>query len=178
MAYSGLRAALSAVGMLLLLGIGAAQAQGLQMEEYLWQTDYADLKDAERQAMATMGWDEENWDSETVADDPQTELVEWSGLNMEQQGALTSLGYTAETWNATRPRRPASDPAAFWAQQTDWSALRPAERAFWEQLGSDETNWGGGLGGRTWADLNGDQRAAADRLGFDQASWDAAAKAQ
>lgn len=71
-----------------------------------------------------------------------------------------------------------ANPCQWWA--LTWNGMGPDERAEWEKLGWDASNWAStntdlwpNSAGKLWADLRLGERRGAQALGFTQSTWDA-----
>lgn len=144
-------------------------------DRFYYAADWTDLTPREQILLARLGWHEDNWTAERVADMPETEFTLWGGLTAEQRAAAAELGYTGSLWDETRPRRPHRDVDSFWHDQ-DWDDLRPAERHLFTLLGWSAERWAGTVAppapaSMAWAALSPNQQAAARQLGYDEVTW-------
>lgn len=121
---------------------------------------------AEEQTLATTaGWTETSWKNVGTAD---LEDSAFSSLTMEQQVALTSLGFYEDQYDCYMNHYE----DYFWAELQLYELVD-----YYETLGWTQESWEGNATApaseeKDWSELTTDEQAAAEELCFFQENWD------
>ena len=121
---------------------------------------------AEEQALATTaGWTETSWNNVGTA---QLEGLAFSSLTLEQQVALTSLGFYEDQYDCHMNHY----------TDYDWAELQLYDLVgYYETLGWSQESWEGNATApaseeKDWSQLTAVEQAAADEVCYFQDNWD------
>ena len=114
-----------------------------------------------RKAAETLGWTEEQWNTEKWSD---IEEYWYEDLSEEQKAAATELGWDAAAWDGQY-------------EDQDWSDLPAAAQKAAKALGFtqemwDDDEWPEDVEEAAWEDITGDKKKALQVLGYNRWDWE------
>ena len=114
-----------------------------------------------RKAAETLGWTEEQWNTEKWS---EIEEYWYEDLSAEQKAAATELGWDAAAWDEKY-------------EDHDWSDLPAVAQKAAKALGFtqemwDDDEWPEELEEAEWEDLGGDKKKALQVLGYNRWDWE------